>query len=62
MFGDPDRFAAMKIDMFGQMSNIKYVGPYSFICPDEVMKEFKIGKTLLIIPPSYGHPFVISVS
>ena len=45
MFGDPDRFAAMKIDMFGQMSNIKYVGPYSFICPDEVRKEFKIGKT-----------------
>jgi len=44
MFGDPDRFAAMKINMFGQMSNIKYVGP-SFICPDEVRKEFKIGKT-----------------
>jgi len=44
MFGDPDRFAAMKINMFGQMSNMNYVGP-SFTCPDEVKKEFRIGKT-----------------
>jgi len=26
MFGDSDRFAAMEIDMFGQMSNVNYVG------------------------------------
>jgi len=44
MFGDSDRFAAMKIDMFGQMSNMNYVGP-SFICPDDVLDEFEIGKT-----------------
>jgi len=44
MFGDPDRFAAIKIDMFGQMPNMNYVGP-SFTCPFDVMKEFKIGKT-----------------
>jgi hypothetical protein len=34
----------MKIDMFGQMSNMHYEGP-SFGCPDDVLKEFKIGKT-----------------
>ena len=44
MFGDSDRFTAMKIDMFGQMSNMNYVGP-SFICPDDVLEEFEIGKT-----------------
>jgi len=46
MFGDPERFAAMnmKINMSGQMSNMNYVGP-SLTCPDNVMKEFKIGKT-----------------
>jgi len=44
MFGDSDRFATMKIDMFGQMSNMSYVGP-SFICPDDVLDEFEIGKT-----------------
>ena len=44
MFGDSDRFADMKIDMFGQMSNLNYVGP-SFTCPDDVLEEFEIGKT-----------------
>ena len=44
MFGDSDRFAAMKIDMFGQMPNMNYVGP-SFVCPDDVLEEFEIGKT-----------------
>ena len=44
MFGDSDRFAAMKIDMFGQMPNMNYVGP-SFICPDDVLEEFEIGRT-----------------
>lgn len=44
MFGDPDRFAAMKIDMFGQMSNMNYVGP-SLTCPEDVLEEFKIGRT-----------------
>jgi len=44
MFGDADRFAAMKIDMFGQISNMSYVGP-SFTCPDDVLEEFEIGKT-----------------
>ena len=44
MFGDSDRFAAMKIDMFGQMPNMNYMGP-SFICPDDVLEEFEIGRT-----------------
>jgi len=44
MFGDSDRFAAMKIDMFGKMSNMNYVGT-SFTCPEDVLKEFEIGKT-----------------
>ena len=44
MFGDADRFTDMKIDMFGQMSNMHYEGP-SFGCPDDVLKEFKIGRT-----------------
>ena len=43
MFGDSDRFADMKIDMFGQMSNMNYVGP-SFTCPKDVLDEFEIGK------------------
>ena len=43
MFGDSNRFADMKIDMFGQMSNMNYVGP-SFICPKDVLNEFEIGK------------------
>ena len=44
MFGDADRFSDMKIDMFGRMSNMHYEGP-SFECPDDVLKEFKIGRT-----------------
>ncbi len=44
IFGDLDRFAAMKINMFGQTSNMHYVGP-SFVCPDDVLKEFEIGRT-----------------
>ena len=43
MFGESDRFADMKIDMFGQMSNMSYVGP-SFTCPKDVLNEFEIGK------------------
>jgi len=43
MFGDSDRFADMKIDMFGQMSNMNYVGP-SLTCPKDVLDEFEIGK------------------
>ena len=43
MFGDSKRFADMKIDMFGQMSNMNYVGP-SFTCPKDVLNEFEIGK------------------
>ena len=44
MFGDSDRFADMRIDMFGQMSNMNYVEP-SFICPNDVLKGFENGKT-----------------
>ena len=43
MFGDSKRFADMKIDMFGHMSNMDYVGP-SFTCPKDVLDEFEIGK------------------
>jgi len=43
MFGDSERFADMKIDMFGQMSNMNYMGP-SFTCPKDVLNEFEIGK------------------
>ena len=43
MFGDSKRFADMRIDMFGHMSNMDYVGP-SFICPKDVLNEFEIGK------------------
>ena len=42
MFGDADRFADMRINMFGQTSSMHYVGP-SFSCPDDVLREFKIG-------------------
>ena len=40
MFGDPGRFAAMEINMFGQMSNMNYVGP-SLTCPEDILEEFK---------------------
>ena len=41
---DLQLYMNMKINMSGQMSNMNYVGP-SLTCPDNVMKEFKIGKT-----------------
>ena len=45
MVGDHDRFAAaMKINMFGQMPNLHYVGPsFTYSYPDDVLEEFEIG-------------------